>query len=448
MKWHVLQPVGNASLSVCLFGLLCFLVTDHRAVRADNWPQWRGVQNDGIVASAKLPSVWSKTENVEWRTELPGRGGATPCTWGNRVFVTSNDGEDLILLCVNLQDGTLRWTRTVCSGNQDARAGEGNSASPSPTTDGKHVWVCFGTGVLACYSIDGQHVWEIDLNDRFGEIDIQFGMTSTPVLDGEFLYLQLIHGPMKMDDPARTGKVIKLNKSTGETLWAIDRQTEALFECKHSYASPFMYRDRTRSFLVVHGADCTTGHDLGNGSEIWRFGGLNGPSAVNPKPYNMTFRLVASPGVVPGSIIIPTCKKGPCVGLRVTDELVGDCSTKQSILRWVNPITPDVSTPLIHDGLVYLLHKDGKLQCVDLESGKDIYLQRTHTGQHRTSPLLVNDKLYFGSNDGWVSIVQAGRNFHLLQSIDIGESITASLLVAQNTLLMRSSEALYAIRMK
>ena len=162
----------------------------------------------------------------------------------------------------------------------------------------------------------------------------------------------------------------------------------------------------------------------------------------------MTFRLVASPGVVPGAIIIPTCKKGPCVGLRITDELVGECSNKQSILRWVNPITPDVSTPLIHDGLVYLLHKDGKLQCVDLESGEDVYLERTHTGQHRTSPLLVNNKLYFGSNDGWVSVVQAGRTFQLLHSIDIGEAISASLLVAHDTLLMRTSEALYAIRTK
>ncbi len=445
MQWQVVRQVSLSISVVVSLGFLCVSVD---ALCADDWPQWRGMHNDGKGVSTKLPSVWSKTENVHWRTRLPGRGGATPCTWGEHVFVTSNDGTDLVLLCISLDDGAIAWRQTVCSGNQDARAGEGNSASPSPITDGKHVWVCFGTGILACFSVDGSHVWAMDLNERFGKIDIQFGMTSTPVLDGEFLYLQLIHGPMKMDDPSRTGKVIKLNKSTGKTLWAIDRETEALFECKHSYASPFIYRDENRSFLVVHGADCTTGHDLGNGSEIWRFGGLNGPSAVNPKPYNMTFRLVASPGVVPGAIIIPTCKKGPCVGLRVTDELVGECSNKQSILRWVNPITPDVSTPLIHDGLVYLLHKDGKLQCVDLESGEDVYLERTHTGQHRTSPLLVNNKLYFGSNDGWVSVVQAGRTFQLLHSIDIGEAISASLLVAHDTLLMRTSEALYAIRTK
>jgi outer membrane protein assembly factor BamB len=130
----------------------------------------------------------------------------------------------------------------------------------------------------------------------------------------------------------------------------------------------------------------------------------------------------------------------------VTDDLTGDCSDKAAVVRWINPLTPDVSMPVIADGLVYLLHKDGKLQCVDLETGEDVYLQRTHTGQHRTSPLLAAGRLSFGSNDGWVSVVKAGREFELLDSIDIGEAITASLVFANGTLYVRSYEALYAIR--
>ena len=416
------------------------------AGRADNWPQWRGPNNDGISTENGLPSTWSKTANVVWRTALPGRAGATPCVWGDRIYLTSNEGDDLVLLCIATTDGAMKWKRTVCSGNQDARSGEGNSASPSPSTDGKHVWVFFGTGILACYTVDGTEVWRLDANERFGKIDIQFGMTSTPVLDGDFLYLQLIHGPMKLDDQTRTGKVIKLDKKTGATIWEIDRITDAQFECKHSYASPVLYRDSTREFLVAHGADCTTGHALDDGRELWRFGGLNGPTAINPKPHDKTFRFVASPGIAPGTIIIPTCKGGPTVALRVSDELVGDCSDKAAVVRWVNPLTPDVSTPVIADGLVYLLHKDGKLQCVDLESGEDLYVQRTHTGQHRTSPLLANGRLSFGSNDGWVSVVKVGRDFELLDSIDIGEAITASLVVANGTIYLRSYDALYAIR--
>lgn len=432
----------------CSLCVLCFVVFAGAAgtVSADNWPQWRGSRSDGISAEQGLPATWSKTKNVAWRTPLPGRAGATPCIWGDRIYLTSNEGDDLVLLCVNKADGSIRWKQRVGGGNQDARSGEGNSASPSPSTDGKHVWVFYSTGLLACYTIDGQEVWKFNVGDRFGKLDIQFGMTSTPVLDGDALYLQLIHGPMKMDDDTRTGKVIKLDKLTGKTIWEVDRITNAVFENKHSYASPFLYRDNARQFLVVHGADCTTGHALTDGKELWRFGGLNGPTDTNPKKHDATFRFVASPGVVPGTIIVPTAKGGPTVALRVSEDLAGDCSTKKSVIRWVNPLTPDVSIPVVADGLVYLLHKDGKLQCVDLETGKDVYLERTHTGQHRTSPLLADGRLYFGSNDGWVTVVKPGRTFELVESIDLGEAVTASLIVSDGVLYVRSYDALYAIK--
>jgi outer membrane protein assembly factor BamB len=414
--------------------------------RADRWPQWRGPRHDGIAAEQTLPTTFSRTHNVAWRTPLPGRAGATPCVWDDRIYLTSNEGDDLVVLCVASADGRILWKRRAGGGNQDARAGEGNSASPSPATDGEHVWSFFGTGVLVCHTKDGEEVWRLDANERFGPIDIQFGMTSTPVLDGDAIYLQLIHGAMKLDDQTRTGKVIKLEKRTGKTIWEIDRLTDAQFECKHSYASPFLYRDECRTFLVVHGADCTTGHALEDGREVWRFSGLNGPTAVNPKPHDKTFRFVASPGVVPGTIVIPTCKGGPTVCLAVTDDLAGECAGRDGVLRWVNPLTPDVSTPLVADGLVYLLHKDGKLQCADLATGRDVYLERTHTGQHRTSPLLAAGRLYFGSNDGWVTVVKAGRAFELLASIDIGEAVTASLVAVDGVLYLRSYEALYAIK--
>jgi len=419
----------------------------HGTAGGENWPQWRGPRGDGISHEKGLPATWSKSKNVAWRTPLPGRAGATPCVWDDRIYLTSNEGDDLVLLCVSAGDGKILWNRKVAGGNRDARSGEGNSASPSPSTDGKHVWVFFGTGVLACYSREGDEVWKFDVADRFGRIDIQFGMTSTPVLDGDALYLQLIHGAMKLGDQTRTGKVVKLDKATGRTIWKVDRVTDAQFECKHSYASPVLYRHDGREFLVVHGADCTTGHALDDGRELWRFGGLNGPTATNSKANDNTFRFVASPAVAPGTIVIPTAKSGPTVALRVGNDLREDCSGKAAVVRWVNPLTPDVSIPLIADGLVYLLHKDGKLQCVDLETGTDIYVRRTHTGQHRTSPLLVEGRIYFGSNDGWISAVKAGREFALLDSVDLGgEAVTASLVVANGTLYVRSYEALYAIR--
>ncbi|MFN9714175.1 MAG: PQQ-binding-like beta-propeller repeat protein [Planctomycetota bacterium] len=412
---------------------------------ADSWPQWRGPRGDGVSTEKNLPTKWSKTQNVKWRCELPGQAGATPIVWKDRIFLTSADGDDLVLLCIQTTDGRKLWQKKIGAGNQDARAGEGNSASPSPSTDGEYVWCFFGTGTLACFTVDGQEVWKIDVNERFGKLDIQFGMTSTPVLDGEFLYLQLIHGPMKFDDATRIGKVIKLDKRTGATVWAVDRQTQASFECKHSYASPFLYRDGSREFLVVHGADCITGHGLDDGKELWRFGQLNGPTKLNPKDNDPTFRFVASPLVVPGLIIVPTAKEGPVIALKVNDALHGDCSTNQEVIAWTNPRTPDVSIPLLVDGLVYLLHKDGRLQCLDVTTGKELYFARTYTGQHRTSPVYAGGNIYFQSSDGHCTVVKPGPQLEIVSTNELDEPITASTVVADGVLYIRSYQALYAI---
>ncbi|MCR9293967.1 MAG: PQQ-binding-like beta-propeller repeat protein [bacterium] len=422
-------------------------LTTQASLVADNWPQWRGTSGDGISVEKSIPTSWSTTDNVSWRAPLPGQGGATPAVWQDRIFVTSAAGNDLVLICLRSQDGQQLWQRKVTSGNQDARAGEGNSASPSPSTDGKHVWVFFSTGILACYDIDGNEIWKFDVGDRFGKLDIQFGMTSTPVLDGDYLYLQLIHGRMVSGDDTRTGKVIKLDKLTGETVWEHDRITDVEFECKHSYASPFIYDDGNQRFLVVHGADCTTGHSLETGDELWRLAGLNGPSDINSGRFDRTFRFVASPATSPGYIIIPTAKAGPTVALQVNAALKGDVTEKQALRKWVLPNTPDVSIPLIVDGLVYLLHKDGKLQCVDLESGEEVYFERTHSTQHRVSPLYVDGHIYFCAKDGVCTVVKAGREFEVIASNDMnGEPITASPVVANGTLYIRTYDALYAIR--
>lgn len=413
---------------------------------AENWPQWRGPKNDGVSAEKNIATEWSPEKNVLWRSELPGQAGATPVVWNDRIFLTSSEGDDLVLIAISTKDGSKLWKQKVGSGNQDARAGEGNSASPSPSTDGKHVWCFFGTGILACYTVDGQPVWKVDVNERFGKLDIQFGMTSTPVLHGDSLYLQLIHGPMKFDDNSRTGKVIKLNKTTGETQWEIDRITNAGFECKHSYASPFIYQDDKQEFLVVHGADCITGHKLSDGKELWRFGELNGPTQLNPKQNDPTFRFVASPTVVPGTIIVPTAKEGPLVVLKVNEALSGDSSKKPEVVSWSIPRTPDVSIPVIVDGLVYILHKDGKLQCMDLKSGEEIYFQRTYTGQHRSSPTYADGHLYFASNDGHCTVVKTGRDFQIVSTNAMNEPITASPVVSNGVLYIRSYQALYAIK--
>jgi outer membrane protein assembly factor BamB len=412
---------------------------------AENWPTWRGPTHNGISKEKGIPTEWTKNkENIAWRLELPGPSGATPVVWDDRIYLSSAQGDDLVLMCVSTAGKEL-WKQVVTSGNKQARAGEGNSASPSPATDGKHVWCFFGNGVLACFDRDGKEVWKLDVQDRYGKIDIQFGMTMTPVLHGDHLYLQLIHGTW--GGPYIVGKVVKLNKKDGSEVWQVERQTGADDECKHSYASPILYEDGDTKFLITHGANCSVGHDLKTGSELWRVAGLNGTTDFNKNPYDNTFRMVASPGVAPGTIVLPTCKRGPVLAFKVNESLHGTLTEPNGAFRWSFEKTPDVPIPLIHEGLVYLCMADGRLACMDLESGAQQYFERAHGAQHRSSPLAVDGHVYLAAKDGAITVVKQGRKFEVVAENSMnGEGVTASPLVANGTLYIRSAAALYAIR--
>ncbi|QDT33365.1 outer membrane protein assembly factor BamB family protein [Thalassoglobus polymorphus] len=410
---------------------------------AENWPQWRGPNGNSVSNETGIPVEWSKTKNVAWRLELPGSAGATPVVWEDQIFLTSAEGDDLVLMSVSTSGKEL-WKKKVATGNQDARSGEGNSASASPTTDGKHVWCFFGTGDLACYTVDGEEVWAYNVQEKYGRFSIQFGMTSTPILYKGDLYLQLIHGEMRED--YTVGKVIKLDSKTGKEIWAVDRPSNATFECKHSYASPFVYDDGKQSFLVTHGADFTGGYSLEDGTELWRFEGLNGPSKYNPGKLDPTFRFVSSPGVVDGSIIIPTAKRGPTIALKVSDALSGNATEKEQVVRWAMDKTPDVSIPIVHEGLVYFFRKDGRVFCVDLKTGEELYYERTHTSQHRSTPIVVDGHLIFCAKDGFCTVLKTGRKFEIVAENEMSEPITASPVVSNGVLYLRTYEALYAIK--
>ncbi len=416
------------------FGLA--VVLSAAAAAAENWPQWRGPDRDGISHETNLPVSWSATENVAWRLPLPGPAGATPIVWDDRIFLTSVDGDALLLLCVSTA-GDVLWSRKVDDGNRDVRVDEGNSASPSPSTDGRHVWTFMTTGALRCYSLEGEELWHVDLQQRYGRLNIQFGMTSTPVLYGDRLYLQLIHGD---GDPAtREALVIALEKETGKEVWRHSRASDAVAECEQSYASPAIYADHQQQFLLTHGADYIVAHSLADGGELWRCGGLN-PAGQ----YNRTLRFVASPLAVPGLIVVPSAKNGPVLGLR--PDLHGDITNSREAYFWRRAHnTPDVPSPLVKDHLVYLCRENGNLICLDARSGKEYYQERTHRGRHRASPVYADGKIYLTARDGMISVIKHGEQFERLARNDMGEPTSASLAIANGRIYVRTFAALYAI---
>ena len=426
-----------------IFCLLVFLVAAGNVsfwtatVSAENWPQWRGPKLNGISEETDLPVTWSETKNVAWRVPLPGPAGSTPVVWGDRIFLTSAEGKGTSLLCFKTE-GKQLWKRKLGISNKKVRGDEGNSASPSPSTDGKHVWTFDGNGLLACFTFDGKEVWQFNAQDRYGKFNIAFGMTSTPILDGDYLYMQLIHG--EGNPKTREAIVLCLNKSTGKEVWKHHRKSDARGECEHSYASPILYRDSEREFLVTHGADYVIGHSLKTGEELWRCGNLNPPAT-----YNRAFRFVASPVAAEGLIVVPTAKRGPVVAIRVTAS--GNVTQSDKAIAWrMKRNTPDVPSPLIAGGLVYLCRENGNLICLDAKSGKEYYEKRTVRDRHRASPVYADGHVYLTARRGTITVVRAGKEFEIVATNDLGEPIAASPVISNGTIYIRTMKSLFAIR--
>jgi len=402
---------------------------------ADNWPQWRGARHDGISTEQQVPTRWTPSDGVAWRLKLPGRAGATPAVWNEHVFLTSvaEDNDTLLLICVGTE-GREKWRRELGKGNRDARVNEGNSASPSPATDGTHVWTFLANGMLACHDFAGQEIWKFDVQDRYGKLNIQFGMTSSPLLHKGRLYLQLIHG--QGDPQTREAKVVCLEAATGKELWKVERPSEARAENEHSYASPTLYSEPGREFLLTHGADWIVAHDLADGHELWRSAGLQ------PDKYDPTLRLVASPVAVPGLIVAPSAKGGRVVALAPGGS--GDITGSQ-FKKWEFTPTPDVPSTLVHDGLVYLYRENGVLVVLDAQTGAKVYEQRTPGDNNRASPVLAGGNLYLLARNGTTTVVRPGRKFEVVSTNALEEITTASPAVANGRIYIRTYDALWAI---
>jgi outer membrane protein assembly factor BamB len=396
---------------------------------ADDWPSWRGPNRDGVSAEKGLPTTWSADTNVVWKTPLPGVAGSTPIVAKDRIFLTtpSADGKQVLLLCLG-KDGKAQWERALAGKVGDPK----NMASATPTTDGVHVWGYAGTGDLACFKVDGTEVWRAQLQEKYGKFKLGFGMTTTPLVHGGVIYLQLIH--------SGGAWVVALEAATGKELWKTDRKSDGVDECEHSYASIQLW---SGGVLVSHGNDYTIGHDPKDGAELWRLGDLN------PKEkYNKTLRFVSSPVATPDLIVVPTAKGGAVVGL---DPKAKGMIDRQNTAhqKWrLNSGTPDVASPLLYDGIVYLSDSSGALTAVDAATGAVIYKDRPDKDNHFASPVAGDGKIYLAGRNGTVSVVEAGRTFKVLSVNKLGDPFDASPAISGGRIYLRGSAHLWAIGAK
>jgi outer membrane protein assembly factor BamB len=399
----------------------------------DVWPQWRGPTGDSVAPGRGLPTHWSPTENVVWKTTLPGWGNSTPAIWQDAVFVTTQEKDRLFLLRLDRRDGKVVWQREVGRGmpRRSGPVGNGrfhdeqNMATPSPVTDGRLVWAHFGNGDLACYDFAGERRWALNLAHRYGAYSIWWGHANSPCLAGDVLVSVCIQ------DPAGGGKsyVVAHDKETGKERWVVTRDTGATSEPADSYTTPIYRRQGGRAEVIVFGGNVLDAYDPAKGKRLWSCQAFHGN------------RVISGPTAVGDTVYAIQGMRGPLFAVR--DGGSGDVTA--TAVRWTyKGSTPDAASPLVTNGLVFLATNDGVAICLDAENGRQMWKQRF--GQaFRASPLAAGGKVYFVSREGLATVVEAAREFRVVSRCDLGEDIIASPAAAGGDLFLRTRQHLYRI---
>lgn len=418
-----------------LFAIVLSIFVICQNLSADNWPQWRGARLDSVSDETGLPNSFNE-KNRLWRIELPGPGGASPVVWQDKIFVASVEGQDLVLLCVGT-NGKLKWKQKLEGENSKGFMDNSNSASSSPVTDGENVWVMLSPGILHCFDMDGSLVWKKNMQAEYGRFRIQFGMSSTPVFHNGRLYFQFIHGNMRNDSPS-VGTLVALDAKSGDEVWVHTRKTNGIAENKHAYTSPTIFQNGNLQFLVVHGADYVTGHNLKDGSEIWRVGGFNPQST-----YNKFLRFVSSPVCTKDMIVVPSAKNGPVFALE--PGLSGTIKQNDKGIRWkLKRGTPDVASPVVSEDRVFLARENGVFMCLDAKTGAKLYEERVMTGKHRSTPVVADGKVFVIARDGNALVFADDKEFKVISEHDLGEDTTASPAISNGRIYIRTNKSLMA----
>ena len=395
---------------------------------AEDWPQWRGPSLNGTSTEKNLPVHWNTTENVAWKLAMPGKTGSTPIIWGNYIFLSVADGDDLALWCVDKTKGTPVWKKLVAHGNY--KVNKQNMSSPSPVTDGKNVYVMTGTGVLKGFDFSGNERWMREIQKDYGRFGLNWGYASSPLLYEDSLYVQVLHG-MKTHDPSY---VLRIDKQTGKTVWRVIRPTDAVRESPDSYTTPTLLRYGNHVEIVISGGDCVTGHDPNTGEELWRGTGFNPDK-------NPNHRIIASPVVYDDVVYVPT-RVRPLIAFRAGGR--GDISQSHKLWSFMNG--PDVPTPVTDGKYFYSVNDRGIVWCLDAKTGQEIWGgQRVKPATYSSSPVLADGKVYITNEDGLTTVLKAGPKFEVMSENDLNDYTLSSAAISDGHIFLRTEHFLYAI---
>ena len=445
----------------------------------DNWPRFRGPNSIPVSDHKNLPTVWSKTKNVEWVSKVSGVGWSSPIVWNGKIFLTAATSDrpmkgpslgtefsndyiaelrekglsqeevnkqlyirdrempvevviSLKLYCYDLETGTKLWETEVYHGNPPGGRHRKNSyASETPVTDGERVYVYFGHLGLYAYDLTGKQVWATPL--KLYEKIRAFGTGASPALHGNSIFI--------LNDNEEQGFLAAFDKRTGKELWRTLRTINE--RRKTGWSTPFVWENDLRTEIVTTGPGAAISYAL-DGTELWSM-------------QRMATVSIQSPFALDGILYVSSGSSGgderPIVAIRPGGQ--GDITpptpeNSNDYVVWYNRLAGGtyMPTPLIYEDAMYVLYEKGIFARYDIETGKRVYRSRVAQGAavFIASPWAYDGKIFSLNEEGDTFVIQAGKEYQLLGTNSLEEWTMATPAIVGDRLLIRTQSQLYSIR--
>ena len=425
----------------------------------ESWPSFRGPQASGIAERQNLPDRWNgKTgENILWRTPIPGLAHSSPVVWGNRIFVTSavssdpnasfrpglyGDGDASkdrtqhrwMIYALDKRTGKILWERTAHQGVPiEKRHIKSTYANSTPATDGRIVVAWFGSQGVHAYDVNGRFLWKVDVGRLdLGAYDIptyEWGPASSPIIWNNLVILQC--------DTQDDSFLLALDANTGKTVWKTERDELP------SWGTPTVAMTSRGPELVANASNYIRGYDPRTGKELWKLGRSSKITAPTPIFTDDMFIIASGRAPERPIFVVRAGARG--------DLTLPDGKANSEAVAWSRTGRGSyMPTPLIYNGILYVLANNGLLDAYNVKDGEEVYRQRLPLvgSGFSASPIASDGKLYLSNEDGEMLVIAAGQKFTQIATNSMGELLMATPALSDGVMYVRSSTSLFAIGRK
>ena len=445
LKSAILTPLV-ATRQFCRVWGIAIALAMVSARASEIWPEFRGPTGDGHSEAKGLPMTWSETNHVQWKTAIHGRAWASPVIWKDEIWLStaSEDGRKLFAVSLDRNSGKVLRDLELFEVPNPQFAHKFNTyASPTPALEEGRVYVTFGSPGTACIDTrTGKVLWE----RRDFVCNHYRGAGSSPILYENLLLMNF--------DGSDHQFIVALDKNTGKTAWRVERsidykdlgpdgKPEAEGDWRKAFATPHVATFQGKAMLISSGAKAHYGYEPLTGKELWR---------VEERSCHSTG---ARPVVGQGLIFIPAgFSKGVLLAIQPGDTsgevvdasaAVAEAASSRLRVAWKSKRNvPNKPSLLVVDDLLFMIDDGGIASCVVAKTGEEVWRERVG-GNYSASPIYAGGRLYFCSEEGKTTVIDAGRKFKVLAENQLGDGFMASPAVAGKALYLRSRTHLYRI---